>query len=42
MTDEQRQRITDLRRKLNARRGKTGFENNIREIEAEIARLEAE
>lgn len=33
-------RLDDLRRKLAARKGKPGFEENVRAIEAEIARLE--
>lgn len=33
--------IEALKRKLEKRRGKYGFAENVREIEAEIARLEA-
>lgn len=35
-------RIDDLKRKLAARTGKPGFEENVKAIRAEIARLEAE
>ena len=34
-------RLDDLRAKLKARKGKSGFEDNCKAIEAEIARLEA-
>lgn len=33
-------RLEDLKRKLATRKGKPGFEENVRAIEAEIARLE--
>lgn len=33
-------RLDDLKRKLAARRGRSGFEENVRAIEAEIERLE--
>jgi hypothetical protein len=32
--------LDDLRRKLAARKGKPGYEENLREIEARIAELE--
>lgn len=34
------QRIADLKRKLEARRGKPEFKENVPALEAEIARLE--
>ena len=34
-------RITDLKRKLKARRGNAQFNENTKALEAEIARLEA-
>jgi len=34
-------RLTKLRAKLKARKGKAGFEKNCEMIEAEIARIEA-
>lgn len=40
--DERTARIAELERKLKARRGKAGFERNIREIEAELLRLREE
>lgn len=33
------ERIAELERKLKARRGRKGFDENVRDIEAEIARL---
>lgn len=36
------ERIKELEQKLQARRGKPGSAENVREIEAEIARLKAE
>lgn len=33
------ERIAQLERKLKARNGRKGFDDNVREIEAEIARL---
>lgn len=33
------ERIAELERKLKARRGRKGFDDNVRDIEAEIARL---
>lgn len=32
-------RIAELERKLKARKGRKGYDDNVREIEAEIARL---
>ena len=39
MTDEET--LADLNAKLKARTGRFGYEENIRELEAEIAALEA-
>lgn len=33
------ERIQELERKLKARKGRRGFDENVKEIEAEIARL---
>lgn len=39
MTDEDK--IADLKRKLDKRRNTPGYEENVRELEAEIAQLES-
>lgn len=35
------ERLAELKARLKVRKGKRGFADNVREIEAEIARLEA-
>ena len=40
--EAKRNRVKTLHRKLNMRKGKRGFEDNCREIEADVGEIEAE
>lgn len=40
MTEREKDELAALKAKLNVRRGKPGFAQNVREIEARIAELE--